>query len=60
MPSTAAISIKGSSAEFSYIDVLKQVRESISLKDLDIQSPKIRKGISGSTIIEISGPENVK
>lgn len=60
MPSTAAISIKGSSKEFNYADALKTMRENISLKDLDIRNPKIRKGISGSTIIEISGPENVK
>lgn len=60
LPSTATISIRGSSAEFSYADALKQARENISLKDLDIQNPKIRKGLSGSTIIEISGPENIK
>ncbi|EFN65183.1 hypothetical protein EAG_00536, partial [Camponotus floridanus] len=44
--------------EFSYAEALQKVRANISLKDLDIQNPRIRKGISGITIIEISGPEN--
>lgn len=57
---TAAVSIKGSSKEFSYADALKRVRTNISLKDLNIQAPRIRKGISGTTIIEISGPDNTE
>lgn len=60
IPNTAAISIKGNTAEFSYTDVLKRVRQNISLGELDIQSPKIRKGISGATIIEIPGPDCIK
>ncbi|XP_025267152.1 uncharacterized protein LOC112638881 [Camponotus floridanus] len=58
IPKTATISIKGCKEEFSYAEALQKVRANISLKDLDIQNPRIRKGISGITIIEISGPEN--
>lgn len=60
LPKTAAISIKGSNGDFSYADALKRARSEISLKDLDIQSPRIRKGMSGTTIIEISGSDNVE
>lgn len=60
LPATAAISIRGSKKDFDYADALKRARQNISLQELDIKNPKIRKGISGSTIIEISGPDNVK
>jgi len=60
LPTTAAISIKGTKKDFDYADALKRARQNISLKDLDIKNPKIRKGISGTTIIEISGPDNIK
>lgn len=60
LPKIAAISIKGSSSDFSYAEALKRARSTISLKDLEIHSPKIRKGMSGSTIIEISGPDNAE
>lgn len=53
LPKTAAICIKGSGDTFSYTEALKKIRTEISLKDLDIQIPKIRKGLSGSTIIDI-------
>lgn len=60
LPKTSAVSIKGSSSDFSYAEALKRARSEISLKDLEIQSPKIRKGMSGSTIIEISGPDSTE
>lgn len=56
---TAAISIKGNGKDFSYAEALQKVRLAVSLKDLEIQSPKIRKSMSGATIIEISGLNNV-
>jgi len=60
LPKTAAISVKGSSNAFSYADALKRVRSNISLKDFDIQLPKIQKGMNGATIIEVTGPDNVQ
>lgn len=60
LPATAAVCIRGSKKDFDYADALKRARENISLKDLDILNPKIRKGITGSTIIEIAGPDNIK
>lgn len=55
---TAAISIKGKDSNFSYAEALKKVRSKISLQDLEIVAPRIRKGMNGATIIEISGPDN--
>lgn len=39
---------------------MKKARTNISLSDLQIGSPRIRKGVNGATIIEISGPENIE
>ncbi|XP_025271030.1 golgin subfamily A member 6-like protein 22 [Camponotus floridanus] len=58
IPRTAAVSIKGRSENFSYAEALRKARSSISLSELEIGTPNIRKGINGATIIEISGPEN--
>lgn len=58
MVKTAAISIKGKDNNFSYAEALKKVRSKISLQDLEIVAPRIRKGMNGATIIEISGPDN--
>lgn len=58
VPKTAAVSIKGKKDGFSYAEALRRARTSISLSELQIGSSKIRKGINGATIIEISGPEN--
>jgi len=58
MPKTAAVSIKGDVAKgFSYAEVLRKARSHIKMEDLQIEAPKIRKGLNGATIIEISGPE---
>lgn len=58
MPKTAAVSIKGDVEKgFSYADVLRKARSHIKMEDLQIEAPKIRKGLNGATIIEISGPE---
>lgn len=57
LPKSAAISIKGSNKNFSYADALKKARTEISLENLEINIPKIRKGMNGATIIEIYGEE---
>ncbi|GAB1867747.1 CCHC-type domain-containing protein [Camponotus japonicus] len=58
VPKTAAVCIKGNSEGFSYAEALRKARTSISLADLQIGSPRIRKGVNGATIIEIAGPDN--
>lgn len=60
VPSTAAISIKGSKEEFSYAEALKKARTAISLEEMEINAPRIRKGMNGATIIEIKGVDNNK
>lgn len=60
VPKTAAVCIRGKDSTFSYADALRKARTSISLSELEINSPKLRKGINGATIIEISGPENAE
>lgn len=58
MPKTAAVSIKGDEKQgFSYAEVLRKARTQIRMEDLEIEAPRIRKGLNGATIIEISGPE---
>lgn len=58
LPKTAAISIKGGSKDFSYAEALQKARTKISLEELGISTPRIRKGINESVIIEVSGPNN--
>lgn len=60
IPRTSAINRKGKKDDFSYTDALRRARTNISLSELQIGSPKIRKGVNGATIIEISGPENAE
>lgn len=60
IPKTAAMAIKGSSKDFSYADALKKARMEISLEDLEISMPKIRKGMNNATIIEIIGVDHDK
>lgn len=58
LPRTAAVSIKGDVKKgFSYADVLRKARTQIKMNDLHIDAPRIRKGLNGATIIEISGPD---
>jgi len=52
------VCIKGNKEGFSYAEALRKARTSVSLADLQIGSPRIRKGVNGATIIEISGPDN--
>lgn len=44
VPKAAAVCIRGNSDNFSYAEALRKARTSISLADLQIGSPKIRKG----------------
>lgn len=58
LPTTSVVSIKGNSTEFSYAEALKMARSKISLDKLEIRSPRIRKSITESTLIEIAGPDS--
>lgn len=57
IPKTAAVSLRGKGEHVSYADILRKARSNISLKELGIETSKIKKGIDGSVIIEIPGPE---
>lgn len=58
LPRTAAVSIKGDVGQgFSYADALRKARTRIKMDELQIEAPRIRKGLNGATIIEISGPD---
>lgn len=56
-PKTVAVAIKGEEG-FSYADALKKARAEISLKEIGIDTTKIRKATNGGIIIEIPGVEN--
>lgn len=57
---TAAIAIKGTTSDFSYAEAIKRARKNISIVELGIQNPRIRRAMNGVLIIEISGPDNGK
>lgn len=51
-PKTVAVAIKGDEG-FSYADALKKARTEISLKEIGIDTTKIRRAANGGIIIEI-------
>jgi len=57
VPRAAAVSIKANADGASYADIIKRAREAVSLKDLGIANPRMRRAANGGIIIEISGPE---
>lgn len=57
VPKTAAVTVKVDTQTTSYADVIRKARESISLKDLGIEEPKLRKARGGALIIELPGEE---
>ncbi|KMQ90406.1 hypothetical protein RF55_9847 [Lasius niger] len=52
-PKTAAVSITGRDKDFSYREALLRARKEISLKDLKIESTRLRRAANGGYIIEI-------
>ncbi|KMQ91737.1 reverse transcriptase, partial [Lasius niger] len=52
-PRTAAVSITSRSEGFSYKDALVKARSEISLKDLNIESTRLRRAANGGYLIEI-------
>ncbi|KMQ90130.1 reverse transcriptase [Lasius niger] len=52
-PRTVAVSITSRSKGFSYKDVLIKARNKISLKDLKIESTRLRRAANGGYLIEI-------
>ncbi|KMQ89040.1 reverse transcriptase [Lasius niger] len=57
-PRTAAVSITSRSEGFSYKDVLIKARSEISLKDLKIESTRLRRAANGGYLIEILDKDN--
>lgn len=53
IPKMAAISIKSLSEDVSYAEMLKKARASFSLKELGIESSKIREAANGGLLIEV-------
>lgn len=56
-PRTAAVALKAVDESATYAQILKAARDKVSLKDLGITNPRIRKAINGGVIIEISGED---
>lgn len=54
-----AVAIKGEEG-FSYADALKKARTEISLKEIGINTTKIRRATNGGIIIEIPGADKEK
>lgn len=59
-PRTAAVTIKGKNADFSYAEALKKARTQISLQELGIENTRIRKTVTGGILIQIPGSEGNK
>lgn len=59
-PTTAAVSLRtreGEGEGTSYADILKTARGGISLAELGIANPRIRKAVNGGIIIEVPGAD---
>ncbi|KMQ87868.1 gag-pol polyprotein [Lasius niger] len=59
-PKTSAVMITGHKEEFSYAEALKKARESISLKDLEIERTKVRRATNVGMLIEVIGPDSAR
>ncbi|XP_032690478.1 uncharacterized protein LOC116853475 [Odontomachus brunneus] len=60
IPHTAAVTITGKEATFSYTEDLRAARQSVSLADLGIEGTRVRKTANGEYVIEIPGPDREK
>lgn len=56
-PKSAAVTITDLKSDFFYSSALKTARENICLRDMGIESTKIREAVNGGLIIEILGKE---
>ncbi|XP_067209306.1 uncharacterized protein [Linepithema humile] len=56
LPRTAAVAI--SAPDGTYADVMKEARERINLKDLNLNSLKIRNARNGGILLEIAGEQS--
>lgn len=61
LPSTAAVALRTlEDGGISYADILKQAKSGISLADLRIDNPRIRKAVNGGIIIEVPGADGAE
>lgn len=54
-PTSAAVLVSGKEKDFSYADALKLARERISLRELGIETTRIKTAYNGALLIEIPG-----
>lgn len=59
-PTTSAVLVTGKTTDFSYSEALKSARQKISLKDLGIDSTRIRQSFNGGMLIQISGEDKAQ
>lgn len=57
-PKSAAMTIKDIAEDYPYAEILKKMRENISLSDLGIENSRMRKTANGGYLIEIPGEDN--
>jgi len=57
LPRAAAVTIKSTSKDISYADILKRARSKFALAELGVEAAKIRKAANGGLLIEIPGPD---
>lgn len=60
LPTTSAVLITGKTTDFSYSEALKAARRKISLKDIGIDSTRIRQSFNGGMLIQITGEDKAK
>nr|XP_012230453.1 PREDICTED: uncharacterized protein LOC105676836 [Linepithema humile] len=58
VPRTSAISILIEDADLTYAEIIRLARDKISLSDLNIFDPKIKRSIAGGILIEIPGEDS--
>lgn len=56
-PPMAAVSLRRSEEGTTYAEILRRARNEVSLNELGIENPKIRRAMNGGLIIEIPGDD---
>lgn len=58
-PRTAAVAIENTSTDQTDAEIIRKARMNISLGEMGIENPRIRKAANGSILVEVSGPEKI-
>ncbi|XP_046619808.1 uncharacterized protein LOC124304981 [Neodiprion virginianus] len=59
-PRSAAVAIKGTGDNVNYGEILRRVREKISLTELEMPATKIRRSANRGVLIEVAGPDGAQ